>query len=904
MPDERFVGRVREIFGDSGYSTGPSELMVYAQDMWPRMTIARVEGGIGATPPDMVVWPVRVNQVIDVVRLCGREKVPFVPVAAGSGVIGGANPVKGGVAIDMKRMNRLVAVDPVSMVATVEAGINGMHLEEALNEKGYTLGHFPSSIMCSTAGGWVACRSAGQYSSKFGKIEDMVVSLDVVLPDGTLVTVDASPGQRGCPDFAQLIMGSEGTLGIIVSMKLKVGVAPVSRRFSAFRFARMEQGLDAMRAIMQADVRPTMMRMYDPLDTLINSFSSKKKAGAATGHDAAESAAARWVAARLGIPSLHDLGHVVTGPMMGRILAHPGLLFGLMDTLPLPAMLVMGFEGTESETRLALVRANEHALAAGGTALGPEPGESWYRKRYAVSWKLPKTFTQGAFAETIEVAGVWKDVPKIYQAVHSALKSRVVIMAHFSHAYEEGCAVYFTLAGKAAPGEPSLHLYDWAINTAIDRAMAAGATVSHHHGVGLMKARFLGHEWKGGARAFGVIRDVLDPDRLLNPGKLFEAPDAGPFTQAETVMNAPPSSAVEVVPDYPEEIPAILADCSARGIRLTRQGQAPHEQGTRVRLNMARIDQIGNLDAKSLTVHVQAGLPMVLLENYLQEKGLTLGFVPRHLMGLNVGEYLAVVSPFHGSPRYGTVRTNCLGIDGYFADGTAFSSRVAPRRAAGPDLRYLLIGAGGVNGVITAATFRVFKVPQTREAVAYGTSDPVAAVSAVRTLIHRGVRPEWAMVVVRSPGEVGSRRPARLALQVGGDRQEVGRALEVLSDVMGPLGLTPEPVSPDMRLHAGVELHDAREIFMETGPLMSLLGELTRPDVRLGAEAPEIHVTYFGASGATLRVLLRDHGQAIPSAFLSEYAARNNPVLARLGRRIAGQFDRTGIFADGEVANG
>lgn len=192
MTDEKMIGRVREIFGDEGFSTSPAVLMAYTRDMWPRGTISRVIGDCSGALPAMVVWPVTVNHVIDIVRLCRREKVPFVPVAAGSGVIGGANPVQGGVMIDMKRMNRLVSVDPVSMLATVEAGMNGMHLEEALNEKGYTLGHFPSSIMCSTAGGWAACRSAGQYSSKFGKIEDMIVSMEVVLPDGTVTEVDHS----------------------------------------------------------------------------------------------------------------------------------------------------------------------------------------------------------------------------------------------------------------------------------------------------------------------------------------------------------------------------------------------------------------------------------------------------------------------------------------------------------------------------------------------------------------------------------------------------------------------------------------------------------------------------------------------------------------------------------------
>jgi len=359
----------------------------------------------------------------------------------------------------------------------------------------------------------------------------------------------------------------------------------------------------------------------------------------------------------------------------------------------------------------------------------------------------------------------------------------------------------------------------------------------------------------------------------------------------------------EIVPDYPNELAGIMMAAAAGGLKLTRQVPGSATAG-RSRLNLARIDQIGNLDTVSRTITVQAGLPMTLLENYLQEKGLTLGFIPRHLMGLNVGEYLSVVSPCHGSPRFGTVRQNCLGLEGCFADGTVFSSRTAPRRAAGPDLRFCLIGAGGVNGVITSATLRVFPVPAVREAVAFGTSDPVAAVAAVRTLIQRGVRPEWVLVVTRAPGDIGSRKPARLALQLGGDRQEVGRGLEVLDTVMEPLGLSREPVSPDLRLHASVELHEARELFLETGPLMTLLGEIAGPGVPRGPEAPEIHVTYFCSHGATIRVLLREPGQAIPAAFLREYAAHASPILDRLGRKLSERLDPGGIFAEGEKYDG
>lgn len=905
MPDEKFAARLQEIVGRDGISTTPVDLMVYAQDMWPRATISRAVGTIGSTPPDIVVWPSTVEQVIDIVRACRRAHVPFTPVAAGSGVIGGAVPRNGGVVIDVKRLNRLLAVDSVSMIAVVEAGINGMHLEQMLAEKGFTLGHFPSSIMCSTAGGWAACRSAGQYSSRFGKIEDMIVSMDVVLPDGRIVTLEPNQDHPGMPDFSQLVIGSEGTLGIIVRLRLRLAAAPGIRRFSGFRFSKMEAGLDTMRRIMQAGVEPTMMRMYDPLDTLLNSFKAKKGQGGGAGSKP-ESMPPLVSAAlkRMGIPDFKDFGHAVTGPMLGKILQRPALVFGLMDHLPLPSMLVLGFEGSEYETRRALVRANEIALAAKGTALGPEPGEHWYKKRYAVSWKLPKIFAQGAFAETIEVAGLWKDVARIYHAVHSTLQSRVAIMAHFSHAYNEGCAVYFSLAGAAAPGQPSLDLYDWAIENAISQAMAAGGTVSHHHGIGLMKARFLDREWQGGRRVFTAIRDVMDRERLSNPGKLFEAVDApADAGEAGDSVVSVTIDKPEMVPDSPEEVRGLLVEAARTGRRLSRQGQGSG-QGADVRVSMARIDQIIGLDPISRTVHVQAGLPMTLLESYLQEKGLTLGFVPRHLMACNVGEYLATVSPSAGSPLYGTVRQNCCGLEGFLADGTPFGVGATPRRAAGPDLKYCLIGAGGVYGVIVSAVLRVFPVPAVRDAVAFGTADPVAAVSSVRTLIQRGIKPEWALVVSRAPADLGSRRAARLTLQVGGEREDVSHSMDIIRDVMGPLGLTPEPCQPDNRLQPPAEIHEYRDLFLETGPLMSLLGEMTRAEVRHGPESPEIHVTNFSTFGATIHVVLREPTHKVPEAFAREFERRQNFALKQLGRDLSAVLDPSGVLAMEERRHG
>jgi alkyldihydroxyacetonephosphate synthase len=909
MVDDRLVDRIRDIVGAGAVSSREPDRRIYSQDMWPRMNVLKMSGLLPDSRPDAVVWPSSDDEVCSVVRLCLDAGVPVIPAGAGSGVCGGINPVEGGVVLDLKRMNRLLAVDDLSHEVTVEAGMNGQLLEDALNERGFTLGHFPSSIMCSTVGGWAATRSAGQYSSRFGKIEDMITALDVVLPNGTLVTLDGSRPVRQGPDFCQLLIGSEGTLGVIVRVRLRIHPAARVRRFGGFRFMEMDMGIEAMRRIMQSGLRPTVMRLYDPLDTLLNSFSSSRAGDEDDDRNAVLDALRR----AFGLEG-KDFASALTGPLLRRFLAHPGVFQTILDVMPLSSMLVLGFEGDDARTREDLAEANELAMRATGRDLGPGPGEHWLAHRYDVSYKLTKVFNQGAFADTLEVAGLWHDVSGIYKAVRTSIKNRVIVMAHFSHAYREGCACYFTMAGYAGGPKGLIDLYDWTISTALSKAMGAGATVSHHHGIGMMKRAFTEQEYRGGNRLFWAVKRALDPGCIMNPQKVYPATvpavryapddaDVDPdFKSALSWDHRTPEEG-RVIPELPEEIPEILEIARSRGQALTCQpGEPPvgrrrsrSERGNELVLSLRMMDQVLDMDPVSGTVTVQAGMTMLQVENTLREKGFSLGFVPRRQLNLSVGDYLAGASPMAGSPLYGTVRENCIGLSAVLADGTLFSARPTPRRAAGPELMHCFIGAGGRYGVITAACFRVFPAPAVREAVAFGSDDPVMAVSAVRTILTREVRPEWILGVLRAPSAVASRRRFRMVAQLGGSRSRVSTDLRVIRDVMEPLGMEPEPIRAEERLVPPARRWPFREAFLPMARVMEMTGRFALCHAE---DCPEVHITHFRVEGATFRVLLREDAHRFPGDVnsISRWEF-DDPVLKAAGDLMKNELDPEGVLA-------
>ena len=431
-------------------STDPADRAAVARDRWAlSATLAR--------PPDAVAHPATAGEVAAVLAACSAAKVPVTPAGGRSGVCGGAMPLHGGVVLDLCGLAGLVSVDDASLVADAGAGTMGDALEAELRSAhGLTLGHRPQSVAISTVGGWLACRSAGQYSTRYGKIEDMVVGLDVALADGRLIHTGGPPRAATGPDLTQLFVGSEGTLGVITAARLRLHPTPPVETRAAYGFESFAAGVDACRRILRRGATPAVLRLYD-------SAESERSFGVPTN------------------------------------------------------VLVVLDEGDERlvAATMAIV-AEECALPAGAEPLGAGPVEHWLAHRDE-AYDLDELARQGIFGDTIEVAAKWSTLVPLYESVLAAVAGvagTVWASGHLSHAYGDGACVYATIAGMGT------EWYVPAWDAAAGAILAAGGALSHHHGIGLAKARYLPAAL---GPAHGVLVDLkraLDPAGVLNPGKL------------------------------------------------------------------------------------------------------------------------------------------------------------------------------------------------------------------------------------------------------------------------------------------------------------------------------------------------------------------------------------------------
>jgi alkyldihydroxyacetonephosphate synthase len=525
--DAPALDALREIVGKDAVEATAIARAAYARDLWPlghiAFTASGLELGAPFTPPDAVVRPKTTAEVSRILRLANERGFAVVPWGAGSGVCGGTVHVRGGVALDLKGMDRILKIEPRSLLVESQPGVNGQLFEDALNREGFTLGHFPSSIYCSTVGGWLAARGAGQLSTKYGKIEDRVVSMEVVLPTGEVIETVRSPRAAMGPDWNQLFVGSEGTLGVITKAVLGIREMPALRRFRAYDFAGVRPALEAMRLILRRGVRPAAVRLYDEIDTLLVGKEGDHKEKPA---EAPSGIAPFWPLSAI---SLSALGNFLESlpreaARLGKktLLAHPELANKITGFIPnARCLLILSFEGdpflVDAEEKVA----HKACLDADGRDKGSEPAERWWRNRYAVSFKQSEVYREGGFVDTMEVATTWDRLFDLYQAMKEALSPHVLVLAHFSHAYPEGASIYFTCAARLENPEDARVLYGKIWEAGMKAAVAQGAAVSHHHGIGLLKADALkasmGPDFHA---AFVRIKQALDPRNILNPGKL------------------------------------------------------------------------------------------------------------------------------------------------------------------------------------------------------------------------------------------------------------------------------------------------------------------------------------------------------------------------------------------------
>jgi alkyldihydroxyacetonephosphate synthase len=408
-----------------------------------------------------VARPSDADQVAAVLRVCSEATVPVTVAAGRSGVCGASIPVHGGVVLDLCGLDGIVDVDLESLVVDVRAGTFGDVFEDALrSEHRLTCGHWPQSIALSTVGGWLACRGAGQLSTRYGKIEDIVTGLDVVLADGRTIHTGGAPRAAVGPDLTQLFVGSEGTLGVITGARLRAHHLPASEGRAAYGFASFTDGLQACRRIVQRGATPAVLRLYDSTEA-----NRSYQTGDRTVLLVLDEADAGLVAATMAI-------------VADECATAEPLDDGLLDR--------------------------------------------WLEHRNDVS-ALEALTRRGIVVDTMEIAGRWRDLPRIYERARAAILAvpgAVVASAHQSHSYLDGACLYFTFAGNPADGESPEVFYRGAWDAGTRAVLAEGGALSHHHGVGLNRSRFVRDALGDAFDVLVAAKHALDPNGILNPGKL------------------------------------------------------------------------------------------------------------------------------------------------------------------------------------------------------------------------------------------------------------------------------------------------------------------------------------------------------------------------------------------------
>ena len=433
-----------------------------SRDWWPLALHWALAGQVPQLA-EVVVRPTTTDQVARVLQVCNHARLPLTVTGGRSGVCGAAVPAFGGVVLDATGLSGVVNVDAVSGTVEVLPGTFGPELEHELRTAhGLSVGHFPQSFDLATVGGWVASRGAGQYSTRYGKIEDMVIGLEAVLPDGTVVRTGGAPAAAAGPDLTQLLVGSEGTLAVITRVWLRTHPVPTHERRAAYAFGSFAGGIEACRHILQAGATPAVLRLYDAVE-------SKRGQGG----DGSQC-----------MLLVLDEGHVDLVDATMSIVDHEALEAGAQ---PMPEALVDAWMGHRNDT----------------SAL-----QGLTRKGFVV--------------DTMEIAAPWSRLDTLFADVRTALMAVPHARAatcHLSHSYPDGACLYFTFAATPPPDEiESTYVALW---DAGQRAvLAGGGNLSHHHGVGLNRGRFMAEALGSALGVLTAIKSTLDPNGIMNPGKL------------------------------------------------------------------------------------------------------------------------------------------------------------------------------------------------------------------------------------------------------------------------------------------------------------------------------------------------------------------------------------------------
>lgn len=428
--------------------------------------------------PDAVVYPADHEQVVAVLAYCAAQGLAVVPFGGGTSVVGGVDPVRDRfdavIAVDLRRLDTVSEIDPVSGTATLGAGLTGPQAERILGEHGLSLGHFPQSFEFASIGGFAATRSSGQASAGYGRFDDMIQRMLIATPGGSLA-LGRAPASAAGPDLRELFAGSEGTLGVITAVTLRVHPVPETVGYQAWSFPDFATGAAALRTVVQAGAAPTVLRLSDEAETGLN-------------------------LARSG-----DVGgESVTG-----------------------CLAITTFEGSVAHVAARTAEATALLATAGGTALGEQPAREWERGRFAAPYLRDALLDVGILCETLETATSWSNLSRLKAEVTAALTDSLsaqgtpaLVMCHISHTYPTGASLYFTVVAKQL--DDPIEQWLRAKRAAGDAIAAAAGTITHHHAVGADHRPWLSAEIGDlGVEVLRAVKAAVDPVGILNPGKLI-----------------------------------------------------------------------------------------------------------------------------------------------------------------------------------------------------------------------------------------------------------------------------------------------------------------------------------------------------------------------------------------------
>ncbi len=466
-----------EVVGADNVSTDHRDRLRHAGGKsTPDLLRRRAEGPQDA--PDALVFPADHDQVLAVLAYCAEHAIAVVPFGGGTSVVGGVDPVRGRfdtvIAVDLRRLDAVSEIDPVSGMATLGAGLTGPRAEELLRAQGLSLGHFPQSFEFASIGGFAATRSSGQASAGYGRFDDMVQRLKIATPTGTL-ELGRPPASAAGPDLRELFVGSEGALGVITEVTVRVHPVPETTAYQGWSFPDFETGAAALRSVVQAGAAPTVLRLSDEAETGVNLARSS------------------------------DIG----GNAIAGCLA------------------ITTFEGTAAHVAARSTEASALLTAAGGTALGETPAREWEHGRFGAPYMRDALLDVGVLCETLETATTWANLATLKAKVTAALTDSLtgqgtppLVMCHISHTYPTGASLYFTVVAKQL--DDPIAQWHTAKQAVGDAIVANGGTITHHHAVGTDHRPWLPAEVGDlGVRVLRAVKAELDPAGILNPGKLI-----------------------------------------------------------------------------------------------------------------------------------------------------------------------------------------------------------------------------------------------------------------------------------------------------------------------------------------------------------------------------------------------